>query len=83
MPESDVRWHRPPRRFLLIGSTADVDAWSSSVAHGLTNHVLELPAADHGLYVPGLLAGSAAVLGHVATAIEGSLGHIVWRTPAQ
>lgn len=43
--------------------------------------MLEVPDADHGMYVPGPLAGSAEVLGRVVTAIEEWLDNVVWRTP--
>jgi hypothetical protein len=35
-------------------------------------------AADHGMYVEGPLAGSAEVLGQVATAVERFLDDVVW-----
>ena len=56
--------------FLLIGRTADREAWSTPVAHDLMPHVRETTDGDHGLYVPGPPANSAAVLGIVATAVE-------------
>ena len=40
--------------------------------------MLEVPEADHGMYVPGRLAESAAVLGQVATAVEDFLDQVVW-----
>jgi pimeloyl-ACP methyl ester carboxylesterase len=55
---------------LLIGGTADVDAWDGEVARSLSADILEIPDADHGMWVPGPLARSAAVLGSIATAIE-------------
>ncbi|WP_427892839.1 alpha/beta hydrolase [Kribbella sp. GL6] len=63
--------------FLLVGGTAD-PLWNSTLAHDLTDHVLEIDGADHGLYVPGPLAASTAVLGQVATATEDFLDKIVW-----
>jgi hypothetical protein len=62
---------------LLVGGTAD-SRWDSAVAHELTPYVLEVPEADHGMYVPGRLAASAAVLGQVATAVEDFLDQVVW-----
>lgn len=55
--------------FLLVGGTAD-PSWDSALAAELTQHVLEIPEADHGLFVPGPLSASATALGQVATAIE-------------
>ncbi len=63
--------------FLLVGGTAD-SAWDSAVAHELTPYVLEVPEASHGMYVPGRLAASAAVLGQVATAVEDFLDQVIW-----
>jgi hypothetical protein len=40
--------------------------------------VLEVDGADHGLYVPGPLAASAAVVGRLATAVERLLDGTVW-----
>lgn len=62
---------------LLIGGTAD-KAWDGELARALSPYVLEVPDADHGMYVPGPLAGSAAVLGRVATAVEEFLDQVVW-----
>jgi hypothetical protein len=64
--------------FLLVGGTAD-SLWNSTLARELTPYVLEVPEADHGMYVPGRLAVSAAVLGQVATAVEDFLDQVVWR----
>jgi hypothetical protein len=62
--------------FLLVGGTAD-PLWDSALARELTPYVLEVPDADHGLYVPGRLAASAAVLGQVATAVEDFLDDVL------
>jgi hypothetical protein len=64
--------------FLLIGGTAD-ELWDSTLARKLTQYVLEVEGADHGMYVPGPLAGAAAVLGQVVTAVEQFLDDVVWR----
>jgi hypothetical protein len=40
--------------------------------------VVEIAAADHGMFVPGELSASAAVLGQVMTAVEQFLDHAVW-----
>jgi pimeloyl-ACP methyl ester carboxylesterase len=62
---------------LLIGGTAD-KVWDGRLARSLTPHVLEIDGADHGLFVPGRLAQSAAVLGQVTTAVENFLDHQTW-----
>lgn len=63
---------------LLIGGTAD-PVWDGAAARELSPYVLEVPDADHGLYVPGPLAGSAAVLGRVVTSVEEFLDQVLWR----
>jgi len=63
--------------FLLIGGTAD-PAWDGAAARRLSPHMLEVEGADHGMYVPGPLADSIAVLGRVVTAMEEFLDAIDW-----
>jgi hypothetical protein len=63
--------------FLLVGGTADA-LWDGDVARRLTPHLLEVEGADHGMFVPGRLAASAAVLGEVATGVEDFLDEVVW-----
>ena len=62
---------------LLIGGTAD-KAWDGRLARSLTPHVLQIDGADHGMFVPGRLSQSAAVLAKVTTAVENFLDHQVW-----
>jgi len=66
--------------FLLIGGTADGDAWDGPLARSLTPYVCEIPDADHGLIVPAGLTASAAVLGEVTAATERFLDDVVWPT---
>ena len=72
--------HRTSAAFLLVGGTAD-PSWIGDTARALTPHVLEVPDADHGMFVEGPLARSADVLGQVVTAVETFLDHAVWPTP--
>jgi hypothetical protein len=69
--------HRATAPCLLVGGTAD-PLWNGPLARQLSPHVLEVEGADHGMYVPGPLAGSAAVLGRVATAVEEFLDGVLW-----
>ncbi len=62
---------------LLIGGTAD-EYWDGQVARSVTTEVIEIDGADHGMFVPGPLAASAAVLGQVITAVEDFLDHTAW-----
>ena len=62
---------------LLVGGTAD-KVWDSRLAWSVTPHVLEIGGADHGMFVPGRLPESAAVLGQVVAAVEDFLDHQVW-----
>ena len=63
--------------FLLAGGTAD-HYWDGSLARSLTPHLAEVDGGDHGLFVPGGLAASAAVLGDVMTAVERFLDDVAW-----
>jgi pimeloyl-ACP methyl ester carboxylesterase len=65
---------RPP---LLIGGDAD-RSWDGGLARELSPHVLEIPGADHELYVPGPVSATAAVAARVADAVEGFLDTHVW-----
>jgi hypothetical protein len=62
---------------LLVGGTAD-RFWDGPVARSITPHVVEVDAANHGMFVPGELSASAAVLGRVMTAVEQFLDQTVW-----
>jgi hypothetical protein len=62
---------------LLVGGTAD-RSWDGPVARSITPYVVEVAAADHGMFVPGELSASAAVLGQVMTALEEFLDQVVW-----
>ena len=62
---------------LLAGGTAD-EYWDGQIARSITPHIVEVDGADHGMFLPGELAASAAVLGQVITAVEDFLDHAVW-----
>jgi len=62
---------------LLAGGTAD-PYWDGRAARLISAHVVEIEGGDHGLFVPGRLSASAAVLGQVATAVEDFLDNVVW-----
>jgi hypothetical protein len=68
--------------FLLVGGTAD-EFWDSDLARRVTPHVFEVEGADHGMYVPGPLTDSVAVLGSVVLAVEEFLDGIGWPAPAR
>lgn len=84
-------WLNPPLRWpfvvdglkratapcLIVGATAD-RSWDAALARELSPHVFEVEGADHGLYVPGPLANSTAVLGEMVTAVERFLDEVVW-----
>lgn len=63
---------------LLVGGTAD-SAWDGAIARRHSPYVLEVEGADHGMRVPGPLAGSTEVLGRMLTAIEQFLDDVAWR----
>ena len=77
-PEIVTELERATAPFLLVGGTADTPHWDLATACRLTPHVLEIEGADHGMFVPGPLAASAAVLGRVATAVEHFLDTHIW-----
>jgi pimeloyl-ACP methyl ester carboxylesterase len=62
---------------LLVGGTAD-SLWDGRVARSLSPHVLEVPDADHALYVPGPVRATAQVAGLVVEAVEAFLDGEVW-----
>jgi hypothetical protein len=62
---------------LLAGGTAD-KFWDGQIARSITAEVVEVAGADHGIFLPGPLAGSAAALGQVITAVEDFLDRHVW-----
>jgi hypothetical protein len=77
-PEVVEALRRASAPYLLVGGTADELAWDGELARKLSPHVLEVDGADHGMFTPGPLAGSAAVLGRVVTAVERFLDEVVW-----
>jgi hypothetical protein len=50
--------------------------WDGQAALSLPAEVVEVDGADHGMFVPGRLAASAAVLGRVIAAVEDFLDHV-------
>jgi len=64
--------------FLLVGGTADDTYWDGVLARRLSPYVVEVEGADHGLYVPGQLTRSIAVLGDVVDAVETFLDAAGW-----
>ncbi len=54
--------------------------WHSDLARDLSPHVLEVPDADHGLFVPGPLTASVANLAVVIEAVEDFIDDVVWPT---
>jgi pimeloyl-ACP methyl ester carboxylesterase len=60
---------------LLVGGTAD-RFWDGQTARSLPAEVVEVDGADHGMFVPGGLAASAAVLGQVIMAVEDFLDRV-------
>ena len=77
MPWVAAGLERATAPFLLVGGTAD-KIWDGALARRLSPHVLEVEGADHGMYVPGPLTDSIAVLGRVVTAVEEFVDAIGW-----
>ena len=64
--------------FLLVGGTADA-MWDATLASRLSPFVLEIDSADHGLFVPGPLTNSIAVLGRLVTAMDDFMNATGWQ----
>jgi len=77
MPWIAAALARATAPFLLVGGTAD-EIWDGELARRLTPHVLEVEGADHGMYVPGPLTDSIAVLSQVVVAVDAFLTEIAW-----
>lgn len=78
MPWVAAALSRATAPFLLVGGTADA-LWDGDLARRLTPYVLEVEKANHGLYVPGPLTASTAVLGDVVSAMDRFLDTIGWQ----
>ncbi|MGA8117456.1 MAG: alpha/beta hydrolase [Actinocatenispora sp.] len=76
-PSTVAALRRCTAPFLLVGGTAD-ESWDGELARELTPHVLELPDADHGLVVPGPLAGTIGAHAAALTAVETFLDQVAW-----
>jgi pimeloyl-ACP methyl ester carboxylesterase len=63
--------------FLVVGGTDDA-MWDGAVARRLSPYMLEVEHADHGMFVPGPLTNSIAVLRRVVAAIDEFLDAIGW-----
>jgi hypothetical protein len=81
LPHVVAALDRATAPFLLVGGTADV-SWDGAVARRLTPHVFEIADADHGLYVPGPVTATIAVLGRVVEAAGEFLDEIGWPAKA-
>lgn len=76
-PSTVAALRRCSAPFLLVGGTDD-ESWDGGLARELTPHVAELPGADHGLYLPGPLAGALAAHAVAIGAVERFLDQVVW-----
>jgi len=63
--------------FLLVGGSAD-PLWDRAAARRLSPYVVEVPAANHGMYVPGPLTDTIAVLARIVVAVEEFLDEVGW-----
>jgi pimeloyl-ACP methyl ester carboxylesterase len=77
MPWVAAALARATAPMLLVGGTAD-EIWDGALARRLSPYVLEVADADHGMYVPGPLIDSVAVLGRVVASVEEFLDTIGW-----
>ncbi|GAB2572230.1 hypothetical protein Aab01nite_03470 [Paractinoplanes abujensis] len=63
--------------FLLVGGTADT-FWDRALARRLSPYVVEVPAADDAMFVPGPLTDTIAVLARVVVAVDEFLDEVGW-----
>lgn len=63
--------------FMLVGGTAD-EMWDSESARRLSPYLLEVSGANHGMFVPGSVTNSIAVLSSVIAAIDTFFDVIAW-----
>lgn len=77
MPWVAAALSRATAPFLLVGGTADA-MWDGALARRLSRYVLEIEGADHGMFLPGPLTDSIAVLDRVVVEIDGFLDAIDW-----
>ncbi|GIF22279.1 pimeloyl-ACP methyl ester carboxylesterase [Actinoplanes tereljensis] len=77
LPHVVAALERATAPFLLIGGTDD-RAWNGDTARRLTPHVFEVPDADHGMYVPGPVTASIAILSQVVEAAAEFCDEISW-----
>lgn len=78
VPEVVTAIQSAARPALLIGGTADA-FWDPATARRISPHVLEIPAADHALHVPGPVSATIAVAGQILDTIEAFIDTHVWR----
>ena len=77
LPWVPAALERATAPFLLVGGTAD-KLWDGASARRLSPYVVEVPAADHGMYVPGPLTDTIAVLARIVVAVDEFLDEIGW-----
>jgi hypothetical protein len=77
LPHLVAALQRATAPVLLVGGTAD-RSWDGEEARRLTPHVFEVRGADHGLYVPGPVTASIAVLSQVVAAATEFFDEIGW-----
>jgi pimeloyl-ACP methyl ester carboxylesterase len=63
---------------LLVGGTAD-QFWDGRIARSISDRVVEVEKADHGMFVPGPVSASAEVLARTCDAVEEFLDSEVWQ----
>jgi hypothetical protein len=77
LPWVTTALNRATAPFLLVGGTADAMG-DPTLARRLSPFVLEIDGADHGLFVPGPLTNSIAVLSRLVSAMEDLMDAIGW-----
>src|SRR3954447_15151821 len=81
LPWVSAAMGRATAPFLLVGGTAD-KYWDAAAARRLSPHVLEVDGADHGMFVPGPVTASVAVLAQVVAAMDEFFDAVGFTGPA-
>jgi hypothetical protein len=76
-PELAAQYEHATAPVLFIGGTGD-QMWDGDIARRISPHTLEIPEADHVMFVPGSLRESGRAHGEVGAAIERFLDEVVW-----
>jgi len=76
-PSVTAALSRATAPFLLVGGTADT-WWHAEAARRLSPYLLQVDGADHGMFVPGAITNSIAVLSSIVATANTFFDAIGW-----